>query len=74
MTAFELGNILKEMYEKAPKGQQVTMIHLFGIKYASEIRNNGTTPKEILISASMPVSYQVEINKGISLSRYVVAK
>lgn len=74
MTTLELGNILKEMYANAPKGQQVTMIHLFGIKYADEIRGEGITPKDILTSASMPVSYQVEINKGIGLSRYVVAK
>ena len=50
------------------------MIHLFGVKYAYEIRKNKYTPKEILKSVNMQESYQSEINKGIKLSKYVVAK
>lgn len=74
MTAFKLGNILKEMYDNAPRGKQVTTVHLFGIKYAKDIRNNNITPKEILTSACMQSSYQVEINKGINLAKYVSLK
>jgi hypothetical protein len=37
MTLNELGAKLKSMYENAPKVDVVTMIHLFGIKYAYEI-------------------------------------
>ncbi len=74
MTVNELANILSEMYDKAINGEQVAMIHLFGIKYADIIRNNRYTPKEILKSANMQESYQVEINKGIKLAKYVVAK
>jgi len=74
MTVNELGKILKGMYDDAPQGDRAVMIHLFGIKYANEIRENGYTPKDILKSADMPESYQAEINKGIKLSKYVFAK
>ncbi len=74
MTVYELSCILRNMYDNAPHGDQTAMIHLFGIKYAKEIRINGYTPKEILIAANMPESYQVEINKGIKLANYVFVK
>ena len=34
----ELTNILKGMYENAPDNNTVTMIHLFGIKYAANYK------------------------------------
>jgi len=74
MTVNELSSILWDMYDKAPRGDQTAMIHLFGIKYAEEIRSKNYTPKEILVLAKMPESYQVEINKGIKLAKYVTPK
>lgn len=75
MTIVELANELKRMYESGiPAKEQATIIHLFGIKYAEVIRKNGYTPRQILKYAGMPESYQVEINKGIKLSKYVVIK
>lgn len=74
MSAYDLGKILNDMYENAPSKEQTTMIHLFGIKYAKEIRDNNITPREILVYAKLPESYQVEINKGIKLAKYVVLK
>lgn len=50
------------------------MIHLFGIKYGELIREQKYTPKNILKYAKMPESYQVEINKGIKLAKYVEVK
>ena len=38
MTLLELSSSLKDMYENAPETDQSTMIHLFGIKYADEIK------------------------------------
>lgn len=73
MTVNELGYKLKEMYDGS-YGDKTAMIHLFGIKYADEIRRNGYTPKEILKIAEMPESYFAEINKGIKLSKYVDVK
>ncbi len=75
MTELELANELKKMYEKGiPLKEQTTMIHLFGIKYAEVIRKNGFIPRNILKYAEVPESYQVEINNGIKLSKYVVTK
>lgn len=75
MTELELANELKRMYEAgAQRKEQTTMIHLFGIKYAEIIRINGYIPKGILKYAEMPESYQVEINKGIKLAKYVEIK
>lgn len=75
MTIMELANELKNMYEKGiATKEQTTMIHLFGIKYAEEIRKNGYIPREILKYSDMPESYQVEINKGIKLAKYVEIK
>ena len=73
MTSIELGSKLKKMYES--KGvNKTTMIHLFGVIYADEIRNARITAIEIVKAAQMPESYQAEVNKGISLSRYVDLK
>ncbi|MDU1349276.1 DNA ligase [uncultured Clostridium sp.] len=75
MTIMELANELKKMYEEGiPTKEQATMVHLFGIKYADDIRKNGYAPREILKFADMPESYQAEINKGIKLSKYVEIK
>ena len=74
MTLHELSSALRDLYENAPRGEQATMVHLFGIRYASEIRASGCTPKMILQDAGMGTSWQTEISKGIRLSRYVVEK
>lgn len=73
MTSIELGSRLKKMYEN--KGfNKTTMIHLFGIIYADEIRNAGIKAIEIVKAARIPESYQAEVNKGIGLSKYVDLK
>ena len=74
MTEFKLGSILKEMYQSAPRGQQVANIHLFGICYASIMEQNRLNKKEILKTAGIPESYQTEISKGISLAAFVDLK
>ncbi|TLF44824.1 HTH-like domain-containing protein [Maribacter aurantiacus] len=69
----ELGQKLNKMYSEAPKGEMVAMIHLFGVKYANEIKKGKFSKYEIAKAANIPVSYAVEINKGVKLSRYVKA-
>ncbi|AJC93564.1 McrBC 5-methylcytosine restriction system, component McrB [Campylobacter volucris LMG 24379] len=66
MTTEELGLKLKDMYENAPKGNKVTYIHYFGIKFAEEIRKNSLN--EIVKYANIPESYATEIAKAISLA------
>jgi len=69
MTLNELSQKLSEMYKDAPKGEQVTMIYLFGIKYHSEIKKMGI--KEIIAQSGIHSTYQTELSKAIKLSKYV---
>lgn len=73
MTINELANELKLMYDNA-KSDRVAMIHVFGIKFANEIKENKYRPVDILKLANMPESYYAEINKGVKLSSYVNLK
>jgi hypothetical protein len=74
MTLNELGQKLSDMYNNAPAGDSVAMIHLFGIKYAAEINRGGYSKKDIANSANIPESYGTEISKGVKLSKYVQPK
>ena len=69
-----LGEKLKEMYENAPQNEQVLMIHLFGIKFANIMRENGYNAREIIDAAGIRNSYQTELSKGIKMSKYVEIK
>jgi 5-methylcytosine-specific restriction protein B len=71
-TTNELGGILRDMYTNAIKGEQVMMIHIFGIKYAEEIKKVGI--KEVLVDSGIHSSYRTELNKGVKLSKYVRPK
>jgi len=73
MKAEELSLILKKMYEDAPKGDSSTMIRLFGIKYAEELRGCGVPMTEIA-NKSVGSSYHAEISKGVRLAKYVQLK
>lgn len=70
----ELSSKLHEMYFNAPKGDAVAMIHLFGIKYAIEIKESGLSRKDIIRQAGLSHTYLTELSKGIKLSEYVVIK
>ncbi|MGJ8743538.1 HTH-like domain-containing protein [Polaribacter sp.] len=74
MTINELGSTLNDMYHNASKGEAVAMIHLFGIKYASEIKQCGFNKKEIAKAANVPESFATEISKGMKLSQFVTIK
>ena len=80
MTIVELAKKLSEMYENAPEGDKVTMIHLFGIRYSGEIIKNKYVASEIIKNTElkdgkkMKDSYQTEISKGVNLSKYVIDK
>ncbi len=66
----EAAMALKQMYLRGiATREQATQVHLFGIKFASEL--NGMPLKEIALRAEVPVSYATEIRKGINLARYV---
>lgn len=74
MTLSELGTKLNEMYSNAPKGDSVAMIHLFGIKYAYEIKKSKYSKKDIITQSGISASYLTELTKGVKLAEYVVPK
>jgi 5-methylcytosine-specific restriction protein B len=79
VTVDELARKLVEMYENAD-GDKAAMVHLFGIRYADEIREAGCSATDIIKLAKlqdgsyMLDSYKTEISKGINLAKYVVDK
>lgn len=74
MTLQELGKTLHDMYFDSEDGEAVAMIHLFGVKYAKQIKELGASKKAIAKAAGIRGSYGTEISKGVKLSRYVNAK
>jgi hypothetical protein len=74
MTLNELGTKLSQMYNNAPKGDAVAMIHLFGIKFANEIKQSEYSKKDIIKQSGISTSYLTELNKGVKLAKYVVPK
>jgi hypothetical protein len=74
MSITELGDILREMYSRAPEKEQATFIHLFGIKYGELILKNKYSASEIVKASGIKDSYKTEVRKGINLSKYVTAK
>ena len=74
MTLNELGKKLSEMYNNAPKGDSVAMIHLFGIKYANEIKHSNYSKKDIIEQSGISSSYLTELTKGVKLAKYVIFK
>lgn len=74
MSIKELGGKLREMYTNASKGEAVAMIHLFGIKYATEINNCKYSKKDIIKASGISESYLTELTKGVKLAEYVVPR
>ena len=72
MTVEEAAAELKRMYERAPQGEQTTMLHLFGIKYADDLV--GLSIGDVVRKADISKSYPTEINKGRRLAKYVDIK
>jgi len=68
MTQNDLIRLLVDAYSS--ETEKVAMVHLFGIKYAKEIIENGSI-KDLVERAGLPASYHVEIKKGMNLAKYV---
>jgi hypothetical protein len=71
-TLATLGKTLADMYKNAPKKEQVTMIHLFGVKYADDIQKVGI--REVVEQAGIHSTYRTELNKAVKLAKYVNPK
>ena len=68
MSELELTEILKAMYTKEPK-EKTRMKFLFGVQYAAELKNKNI--RKIAEGADGKSDAASEINKGISLTKYV---
>jgi hypothetical protein len=69
MTLSELAAELNEAVSKAPEGEIVVSIHLFGIRRAKDL--DGVSLKDLVKAARIPQSYHTEIHKGMRLAEYV---
>lgn len=74
MTLQQLGEKLNKMYFESKDRETAAMVHLFGIKYASEIKESGASMKSIAKAAGISESYGTEISKGVKLSKFVMVK
>jgi len=70
-TDAELASILTWMYFDAKDKESVTMIHLFGIRHADDIKRCGSSVSKIVKMSSIPNSYVTEVHKGMRLAKYV---
>lgn len=73
-TIEEFAEILKTMYEDAPKKEQVVNIHLFGIEYGEEIIKAKFSASKIINTSGLKKSYITELSKGVKLSKFVTLK
>jgi len=74
MTPRELSDQLSRMYRNARKGETATMVLLFGITYADQLRDSEESIPSIVKRSAAPDSYQAEVNKGKNLARHVVPR
>ncbi len=72
MTTEEAIRILSDMYSQAPYGETALQVHLFGIKYADQLK--GLDLHHIAERATGYRTYGTEINKGRNLAKYVKLK
>ena len=73
-TEKELGQMLRNKYENAPRNEQVLMIHLFGIEFRQLILDKKYKIANIIYEAGINESYKTELSKGVKLGKYVEIK
>ena len=75
MTPRELADTLSQMHHNAAEGNKSVAVHLFGIRYADEIRDCGASVTEIVsLSALRRTTLDREVSKGMKLSKYVTLR
>ncbi len=74
MAPDELVDILSRLYRDAPKDEAMAMVHLFGIKYAAEIRRCGESVPQLVRRSCVPNPHKTEVYKGMRLAKYVTLR
>jgi hypothetical protein len=72
MTFDELSQNLRDTVRRAPHGEIVVSIHVFGIKYEEALRE--VTLKDLVEAAGIHSSYHTEIREGMNLSKYLTLR
>lgn len=65
----DLAKSLRGAVERAPEGEIVVSIHLFGIRHERELRD--VSLRQLVDAARIHRSYVTEIRKGMKLAEYV---
>ncbi len=71
MNENELAEIMRDMYRNAPRGEQSTALHLFGVRYVAELSAPNVSINRVAELSGVGNSYHTEIRKGMRLARYV---
>ena len=69
----EYAAILRRTYHRAPKGDKMLALNLFGIRYGQAIRKAGLSVAEIVRRSEIG-QFEQEVNGGVKLSPYVEMK
>ena len=73
MDEYQLAEVLRAMVDRGEATREKTvMIHLFGVKYARELRE--VDIGAVLVLADVESSWKIEVAKMMNLSKYVAAK
>ena len=71
MTADELAQELRRMYDNAPEGEKNTAVLLFGIKYAVHLPHGTSRIADVVRCSKLPPNWRSEVTKGRNLAEYV---
>ena len=71
MNETELAEILRRMYRNAPRGEQSTALHLFGIHYVADLSEPHISINQMVEQSGIGNSYSTEVRKGMRLAKYV---
>ncbi len=70
----QLINKLRGLYHKAPQGESTVSLIIFGIKYAESLKELKVPMGILCADAGVRSNAAMEINQGITLSKYVEIK
>ena len=70
MTEDELGRMLQEAMDNAPKGEKAISVVMFGIRYAGELSRVSVAA----VCRAAGISGWSEVNKGVMLTKYVTIR
>ncbi len=68
--ATQIATGLRAVHDRAGHGQQSLMIHLFGIRYANEIKQTRVRASELMVLAGLP-KLGPTLNSGVRMAPYV---